>query len=63
MTAQADPALRIVRGAAFDEATPDPSDLGTLNLCFHPGQHYLVTVHASPLRRVSTVADQLRKWL
>jgi len=63
VTGQAHPALRILRGAAFDEATPDPSDLGTLNLCFSPGQHYLVTVHASPSRSVSTVADQLRKWL
>ncbi|HWG51690.1 MAG TPA: magnesium transporter CorA family protein [Gemmatimonadaceae bacterium] len=51
----------IIRGVAFDETTPDPYDLRTLNLCFYLGQHYLVTVHAGPSRSVSTVADQLEK--
>ena len=62
MTGLVDPARRIIRGVRFDEATPDSYDLGNVNLCFHLGQRYLVTVCAGPSRSVSSVADQRQQW-
>lgn len=45
----------IVRGVAFQEATPDPYDLRTQNLYFFIGRHYLVTVHEGPAPAVGGV--------
>jgi magnesium transporter len=51
----------IVRGVAFQEATPDPYDLRTQNLYFFIGRHYLVTVHAGPAPAVGTVRGQVER--
>ena len=45
----------IVRGVAFQHATPDPYDLDTQNLYFFIGRNYLVTVHAGPAPAVGRV--------
>jgi hypothetical protein len=46
----------IVRGVAFQEATPDPYDLRTQNLYFFIGRHYLVTVLPDPRLRSAPCA-------
>ncbi|HEY0970740.1 MAG TPA: magnesium transporter CorA family protein [Gemmatimonadales bacterium] len=35
----------VIRGVRFDDATADPYDLATFNICFFLGRDYLVTVH------------------
>ena len=49
----------IARGVRFDDATPDPYDLATSNLCFFLGPHFLVTVH----RTDTTVCDEAAERL
>ncbi|HEX9563106.1 MAG TPA: magnesium/cobalt transporter CorA [Gemmatimonadaceae bacterium] len=47
----------ILRAVRLDEATEDPYDLRTENLCLFVGQRYLVTVHAGPSRLIESIAD------
>jgi magnesium transporter len=47
----------ILRAVRLDEATEDPYDLHTENLCFFVGQRFLVTTHAGPSQLIEGVAD------
>lgn len=47
----------VLRAVRLEEATEDPYDLSTENLCFFIAQRFLVTAHAGPSRLVDAVAD------
>jgi magnesium transporter len=49
----------VMAGLCFDEATPDPFDLQTLNLYFFLGKNFLVTVHAVPAASCNVTRDRL----
>jgi magnesium transporter len=51
----------VIRGVRFDDATHDPYDLETFNLCLFIGPHYVVTAHAGRAEAVATVADRLER--
>lgn len=51
----------IIRGVRFDEATEDPYDFETLNLCFYLGPHYVVTVHGEPSTVCAEVWDRVQR--
>lgn len=47
----------ILRAVSIDEATTDPYDLETANLCFFIGPNYLVTAHSGPSPHVDAIAN------
>ncbi len=47
----------ILRAVRLEDATADPYDLKTENLCFFVGERFLVTAHAGPSRLVDSVAE------
>jgi len=49
----------VMAGVRFDERTPDPFDLETVNLYFFLGKNFLVTVHAVSHKSCSTVRERL----
>lgn len=49
----------IVRGIRFDEATDDPYDLATFNLCFFLGPNFLVTTHGQFTEACQTVWERI----
>jgi magnesium transporter len=51
----------IIRGVRFDEATEDPYDFETLNLCFYLGAHYVVTVHCEPSSVCAEVWERVQR--
>jgi magnesium transporter len=51
----------IMRGVCFEDATPDPYDLETFNLCFFLGPNYLVTVHGERATTVKSVSEVLER--
>ena len=51
----------IIRGVRFNEATADPYDFETLNLCFFLGAHYVVTVHGDSSIACAEVWDRVQR--
>ncbi len=51
----------VIRTVRFDEATEDPYDIHTANLYCFLGQHYLVTVHSTPVRAVEELQHRLER--
>ena len=51
----------VMAGVRFDEGTPDPFDLETINLYFFLGKNFLVTVHALPSKSCAIVRDRLQR--
>jgi len=49
----------VMAGVRFDEGTPDPFDLETVNLYFFLGKNSLVTVRAVPHKSCGIVRDRL----
>jgi len=49
----------VMAGVRFDEGTPDPFDLETVNLYFFLGKNFLVTVHAVSHKSCGTVRERL----
>ncbi|HEU5262376.1 MAG TPA: magnesium/cobalt transporter CorA [Gemmatimonadales bacterium] len=49
----------VMAGIRFDEATPDPFDLETLNLYFFLGKNFLVTAHALAAASCDAARDRL----
>jgi len=49
----------VMAGVRFDEGTPDPFDLETVNLYFFLGKNFLVTVHAVPQKSCGSVRERL----
>jgi len=49
----------VMAGVRFDEGTPDPFDLETVNLYFFLGKNFLVTVHAVPQKSCGAVRERL----
>ena len=49
----------IVRGLRFCDATEDPYDIETYNLCFFIAKNLLVTVHAGPSAPVDTMYERM----
>ena len=47
----------IIRGIQFHEATEDPYDLETYNLCFYLGKNFVVTTHAVQSPSVGAIGD------
>ena len=51
----------VIRGINFQDATDDPYDLETYNLCFFLGRNYLVTVHSVQSPTVGLVAAAIER--
>jgi magnesium transporter len=51
----------VTAGIRFDQATSDPFDLETVNICFFLGKNFLVTVHAFASRSCDTVRERLMR--
>jgi magnesium transporter len=51
----------IVRSVGFCEATQDPYDLDTANLCFFLGRNFLVTVHGGRAPAVESLIERLER--
>ncbi|MGH7567822.1 MAG: magnesium/cobalt transporter CorA [Gemmatimonadales bacterium] len=51
----------VMAGIRFDEGTPDPFDLETVNLYFFLGKNFLVTVHAIPSHSCGVVRERLAR--
>jgi magnesium transporter len=51
----------VIIGVRLHEATPDPYDLATYDLCFFLGSTFLITVHEGPSAPVEEVAARLEK--
>jgi len=49
----------VMAGVRFDEGTPDPFDLETVNLYFFLGKNFLVTAHAVPQKSCGAVRERL----
>ena len=49
----------VMAGIRFDQATPDPFDLETVNLYFFLGKNFLVTVRAVPWPSCAAVRERL----
>jgi magnesium transporter len=49
----------VMAGVRFDEGTPDPFDLETVNLYFFLGKNFLVTVHSIASPSCDAVRDRL----
>lgn len=49
----------IIRGVRFNDATNDPYDFETLNLCFFLGPNFLVTSHLDPSPSCSDIGHRL----
>ena len=49
----------VMAGIRFDEGTPDPFDLETVNLYFFLGKNFLVTVHDIPQKSCGAVRERL----
>ncbi len=49
----------VMAGLRFDERTPDPFDIETVNLYFFLGKNFLVTVHAVPSQSCGVVRERL----
>ena len=49
----------VMAGVRFDEGTPDPFDLETINLYFFLGKNFLVTVHAVAQKSCGAVRERL----
>ncbi len=49
----------VISTARFDQATADPYDIRTTNLYCFLGPHYLVTVHAAPVRATEELQRRL----
>ena len=51
----------VMAGIRFDEGTPDPFDLETVNLYFFLGKNFLVTVHAVAQKSCAAVRERLMR--
>lgn len=51
----------IIRGVRFLEATEDPYDLETYNMCFYIGPNYVVVVHGGQSSAVRELASRLER--
>ena len=51
----------VMAGIRFDEGTPDPFDLETVNQYFFLGKNFLVTVHTIPSPSCNTVRERLTR--
>ena len=49
----------VMAGVHFDEGTPDPFDLKTINLYFFLGKNFLVTVRAQPHKSCAAARERL----
>ena len=47
----------IIRGIQFHDATEDPYDLETYNLCFYLGRNFVVTVHSEQSPTVGAIGN------
>ena len=51
----------VILGLRLHEATTDPYDLQTFDLCFFLGARFLVTAHAGPSAAIDDVASRIEK--